>query len=159
MGLRFLLSLLSSAIMFRGPSMEKTLVLLKPDCVTKHFCGDVIHRFEKAGFVIRGCKMMRLDARILREHYSHISDKPFFPEVENFMSGAPVIALALEGENAIESVRALTGPTDSKKAAKGTIRGDLGVDMMVNVVHASDSPEAAADEIKRFFRDEEIFCY
>lgn len=140
-------------------SMEKTLVLLKPDCVTKQLCGEVIRRFEAAGFFIRGCKMMQLDSAILREHYAHIAEKPFFPEVEDFMSLAPVIALALEGPNVIEEVRALTGPTDSTKAAKGTIRGDLGVDMMVNVVHASDSPEAAAAELRRFFRDGEIFEY
>lgn len=139
--------------------METTLVLLKPDCVTKHYCGNVIARFEGAGFLIRGCKMLRLDAAVLREHYAHIADKPFFPNVEAFMSSAPVIALALEGEKAIEKVRALAGPTDSKKAEKGTIRGDLGVDMMVNIVHASDSPESAGAEIKRFFKEEEIFSY
>lgn len=139
--------------------MQKTLVLLKPDCVTKHFCGEVIRRFEDAGFLIRGCKMMRLDAAILREHYAHIAEKPFFPEVEEFMSSSPVIALALEGGNVIDAVRALTGPTDSTKAAKGTIRGDLGVDMMVNVVHASDSAESAAAELNRFFRTDEIFSY
>jgi len=139
--------------------MEKTLVLLKPDCLQKHFCGEVIRRFENAGFLIRGCKMMRLDAPILRQHYAHIAEKPFFPEVEKFMSGAPVIALALEGENVIEAVRNLTGPTDSTKAAPGTIRGDLGVDMMVNVVHASDSLESATAELKRFFKEDEIFSY
>lgn len=139
--------------------MEKTLVLLKPDCVKKRLCGEVIRRFEQAGFVILGCKMMRLDSEILRDHYSHIADKPFFPEVEEFMASAPVIALALEGEGVIDAVRNLTGPTDSKKAPQGTIRGDLGVDMMVNVVHASDSTESAAAEIRRFFRKEEIFSY
>ena len=139
--------------------MEKTLVLLKPDCVTKHLSGQVLARLEAAGFTVRGCKMMRLDAPILREHYAHIAHLPFFPDVEAFMSSAPVIALVLEGEKAVEKIRELTGPTDSRKAAPGTIRGDLGVDMMVNVIHASDSTEAAATEIQRFFSPAEVFAY
>lgn len=137
--------------------METTLVLLKPDCVTKHLVGNVIGRFESAGFQILGCKMMQLEAPILREHYAHIADKPFFPEVENFMSSSPVVALALAGEDVIDRVRKLAGPTDSKEAAAGTIRGDLGVDKMVNVVHASDAPEAAQVELQRFFAPGELF--
>lgn len=137
--------------------METTLILLKPDCMKKGHCGDVLQRFEKAGFRIRGCKMMKLGKEILREHYAHIVTKPFFGEVEEFMQSSPVIAVALEAEGAIEKVRTLLGPTDSKKAAKGTIRGDFGVDVMVNVVHASDSPEAAEKELKRFFNDSELF--
>ena len=137
--------------------METTLILLKPDCVTKGHCGDVLQRFEKAGFHIRGCKMMRLSTELLREHYAHIAHKPFFPEVETFMQSSPVIALALSGENVIEQVRELLGPTDSRKAHPGTIRGDLGVDTMVNVCHASDSTEAARAELARFFRADELF--
>ncbi len=136
--------------------METTLILLKPDCVTKGHCGEVIKRLETAGFKIRGCKMMALGAPILREHYAHIAGKPFFPEVETFMQSSPVIALALEGDKVIEKVRDLLGPTDSQAAAPGTIRGDLGVDKMVNVCHASDSTEAAAVELKRFFADGEL---
>lgn len=137
--------------------METTLILLKPDCVKKGHCGDVLQRFEKAGFRIRGCKMMRLGQEILREHYAHIAAKPFFPEVEEFMQSTPIIAIALEAEGAVDKVRTLLGPTDSKKAEKGTIRGDYGVDVMVNVVHASDSQENAAVELKRFFRGDELF--
>ena len=103
--------------------------------------------------------MLRFDDALLKEHYAHIASKPFFPEVQKFMQRTPVIALALEGDNAIARVRELLGPTDSKKAAKGTIRGDLGVDVMVNVCHASDTPETAAQELKRFFRDNELFSY
>jgi nucleoside-diphosphate kinase len=132
---------------------ETTLILLKPDCVSKKICGEVISRFEKAGYTIRGTKMLRLTSEVLREHYAHIADKPFFPEVEGFMSSGPVIAVALSGEGVIDGVRELLGPTDSRKADKGTIRGDFGVDMMVNVVHASDSPENAKAELKRFFGD------
>jgi nucleoside-diphosphate kinase len=137
--------------------MQTTLLLLKPDCVKKKLIGNVICRLENAGFSIAGMKMIKLDAATLREHYAHIADKPFFPDVEAFMSSSPVVAIALRGEGVIDKVRELAGPTDSRKAAPGTIRGDLGEDMMVNVIHASDSPEAAAIELRRFFREGEIF--
>jgi nucleoside-diphosphate kinase len=140
-------------------ALETTLILFKPDAVSKNLTGKVLARFEGAGFTVRGIKMMRLDDAVLREHYSHIADKPFFPEIVSFMSKTPVIALALEGEDIIGKVRDLLGPTDSKAAAPGTIRGDFGEDKMVNVCHASDSPEAAAAEIKRFFKDGEVFSY
>ena len=137
--------------------METTLILLKPDCMKKGHCGDVLQRFEKAGFRIRGCKMMQLEVKLLREHYAHIAHKPFFGEVEEFMQSSPIIAIALAADGVIEKVRALVGPTDAKKAPKGTIRGDYGVDVMVNVVHASDSLETAKVELERFFRADELF--
>lgn len=140
-------------------SEQTTLILLKPDCVSKNHCGDVLKRFEGAGFKIRGMKMIQLDEALLKEHYAHIAERPFFPEVVAFMKSVPVIALALSGESVIEKVRALLGPTDSRKAEKGTLRGDFGVDSMVNVAHASDSPEAAAAELKRFFKDGEILAW
>jgi nucleoside-diphosphate kinase len=138
-------------------SLETTLVLFKPDALEKRIVGQVTTRFEAAGLRLRGIKMFRFEDALLREHYAHIASKPFFPEVQSFMQKTPVIALALEGENAVACVRELLGPTDSKKAAKGTIRGDFGVDVMVNVCHASDSPDTAAAELKRFFRPEELF--
>jgi nucleoside-diphosphate kinase len=131
--------------------MEKTLILFKPDCMKKKLMGSVLSRFEAAGFSVAGCKMMQLDSAILREHYAHIADRPFFPEIETFMASEPVVAMILEGENVIDSVRELLGPTDSTQAPAGTIRGDYGETVMINVVHASDSPEAAEAEIKRFF--------
>lgn len=137
---------------------ETTLILCKPDCVTKNLVGSVLSRFEAAGFRLRGVKMMNLDENVLKEHYSHIADRPFFPEIVAFMQSSPVVAVAVEGENVISRVRELLGPTDSRVAEKGTIRGDLGVDQMVNVCHASDSPEAAAAELKRFFLDGELFA-
>jgi nucleoside-diphosphate kinase len=139
--------------------IQRSLILLKPDAVTKRFCGTVISRFEQAGFTIRGCKMIRLDAAILREHYAHIADKPFYPEVEKFMSSSPVIAMVVEGENVVDQVREMLGVTDSRKAAPGTIRAEFGVDQMVNVAHASDSAETAEKEVKRFFKDSELFAY
>lgn len=139
--------------------METSLILLKPDCVTKKLSGEIIRRFEAAGFQIRGLKMMRLSRAILKEHYAHLTDKPFYPEIEAFMQSSPVIALALSGENVINRIRELIGPTDSKKAAKGSVRGDFGVDVMVNIVHASDSLENAKLELKRFFADYELFDF
>ena len=136
--------------------IETTLILLKPDCVSKSLAGETIKRFEAANLQIVGCKMQQLSSEKLREHYAHIADKPFYPEVEGFMQSAPVIAMALRGENAIAAVRELVGPTDSTVAAKGTIRGDLGEDKMRNIVHASDSSEAAEAELKRFFNAGEV---
>jgi len=144
-------------------ALETTLILFKPDAVAKNLTGEVLARFQKEGFLVRGIKMMSLSDEILAEHYSHIADKPFFPSVRGFMQETPVIALALEGEDVISRVRDLLGPTDSKAAAAGTIRGDFGDKegdaKMRNVCHASDSSEAAAAEIERFFKDGEIFSY
>src|SRR6056297_1181023 len=136
---------------FKQPLMEETLIILKPDCIEKRVAGEVISRFEKAGFEIAAAKVIQLDGPILREHYAHVADKPFFPEIEAFMSSRPVMPMILRGEDVIAKVRDLLGPTNSKEAAAGSIRGDLGTDMMKNVVHASDGPETAAAEKKRFF--------
>lgn len=140
-------------------SQETTLILFKPDAIQKSMVGQVLSRFEAAGLRIRGIKMLQFGDALLREHYAHIASKPFFPEVQKFMQQTPIVALALSGENVVARVRDLLGPTDSKKAAKGTIRGDLGVDVMVNVCHASDSLETAAVELKRFFAPGELFQY
>ena len=133
--------------------MEETLIILKPDCMSNRVAGEVISRFEKAGFEIVASKIMQLDAAILREHYAHVADLPFFPQIEAFMSSRTVMPMILSGEDVIAKVRDLLGPTNSKEAPKGTIRGDLGTDMMRNVVHASDGPETAAAEKRRFFPD------
>jgi nucleoside-diphosphate kinase len=100
--------------------------------------------------------MIQLDEALLNEHYSHVAELPFFPEIAEFMSSCPVLALVLEGDNVIQGVRDLIGPTDSTVAPKGTIRGDLGTDRMKNVVHASDSPDSALAEINRFFEADQI---
>ena len=100
--------------------------------------------------------MIQLDETLLNEHYAHVAELPFFPEIAEFMSSCPVLALVLEGENVIQGVRDLIGPTDSTVAPKGTIRGDLGTDRMKNVVHASDSPDSALAEINRFFDADQI---
>lgn len=138
--------------------MEKTLIILKPDCMEQRLCGTVLARFEVAGFDLLACKMARLTSAQLREHYAHVADKPFYPEIEAFMSSRPVIIAVLSGENVIARVRELLGPTNSKVAPKGTIRGDFGTEMMRNVCHASDSPAAAEAEVQRFFRADEVFA-
>lgn len=140
-------------------AIETTLILFKTDCIEKSLVGEVLRRYEAEGFKIRGIKMMQLSSELLQEHYAHIADEPFFPEIANFMQASPIIAMALSGENAIARIRELLGPTDSTKAEKGTIRGDFGVDMMTNICHASDSRENAAAEVKRFFSETEIFDY
>ena len=138
--------------------MEKTFVIFKPDCMEKGLVGEVLARFEKAGFAVIGCKLTRLAPALLREHYAHVADKPFYPDIERFMASRPVIVAALQGEGIVQKVRDLLGPTDSRKAPKGTIRGDFGTDMMRNVVHASDSVDNGLAEIARFFRPEEILA-
>jgi nucleoside-diphosphate kinase len=137
--------------------MEKTLIIFKPDCMEKRHVGNVLDRFEKAGFSIVGCKMTLLSPKILREHYAHVAELPFYPEIEKFMSSRPVVVMALQGQSVVSKVRDLLGPTDSRKAPKGTIRGDFGTEMMKNVVHASDSVENAMAEVARFFAPGEIF--
>ncbi len=137
--------------------IETTLVLLKPDCLAARRCGEVITRFEAAGLEIAGCKMLLLADDLLAEHYAHVSDRPFYPELKSFMQSSPVVIIAFSGENAVARVRDLIGPTDSRKAAKGTIRGDFGKDTMFNLVHGSDSPENALTELKRFFNPDELF--
>ena len=136
--------------------MQRTLILLKPDCLDQSLVGQVITRFEEKGYGIIASKMIQLDERLLNEHYAHVADLPFFPEIAAFMSSRPVLALVLEGDGVIQGIRDLLGPTDSTVAPSGTIRGDLGTDRMKNVVHASDSPEAALVEINRFFDADQI---
>lgn len=138
--------------------MEKTLIILKPDCMERNLIGTVLSRFAASGFQIRACKMMQLSHKLLTIHYAHLADKPFFPEIEKFMSSRPVMILVLEAPNAVVKMRDLLGPTDSTIAPKGTIRGDLGTTKMLNIAHASDSPQAAEEEIERFFKPEEVFA-
>lgn len=137
--------------------LERTLVIIKPDGMQKNLAGIVLERFANAGLSLAACKMIQLTEALLREHYDFLTDKPFFPSILSFMQESPVLVAVLKGENAIEVVRRLLGPTDSSVAPKGTIRGDFGQDKMHNVVHASDSEVSAQKEIARFFKKEEIF--
>lgn len=139
--------------------MERTLVLVKPDGVQRGLIGEVIKRFEMKGLKLIGLKMMSLSEALLREHYAHIANQPFYKGVEKFMKASPVIAMCWEGLEAVETVRLLAGVTKARKAAPGTIRGDLAMSVACNVIHASDSYDTALKEVKRFFKADELYEY
>ena len=139
--------------------MEKTLVILKPCTIQRGMAGEIVSRFEKKGLLIAGMKMTWLTDELLDEHYSHLRDKPFFRKIKDSMEMCPVVVMCLEGVEAISVVRNLVGVTNGRLAQPGTIRGDYSMSMQENIVHASDSPETAEIELKRFFKEEEIFKY
>ena len=134
-------------------AIERTYIMLKPDCVKRGLMGEVISRIERKNYKIVDAKMITLDEPILREHYAHIADKPFFPDMLAYMTSGPVLAMIVEGENAIKGMRILMGATKFEDAAAGTIRGDYASSTTMNLIHGSDSEETAAIEIKRFFPD------
>lgn len=131
--------------------IEQTVVLIKPDGMEKHVVGEIISRFEKAGMRLAALKLVQLTQPILDAWYVHHKDKPFFPELSKQMMSAPVVAMVLSGEGVIQKVFDICGPTDPAEAAPGTIRRDFGVDKPHNVVHRSDSVEAAQKEIGLLF--------
>lgn len=139
--------------------MEQTLVILKPSAVERRLIGQIISRIENRGLFITGMKMMQLDEKILREHYAHLVDRPFFPSIVESMTASPVIVMCLKGVDVVSVFREMTGVTNGRKAAPGTLRGDFCMSGQANIVHASDSVENAKIEIERFFRPEEIFDY
>lgn len=138
---------------------EKTLVLIKPDAIQRGLIGEIVSRFERKGLKIVGMKMMSLDEAILREHYAHIADKPFFPGVSSFMRSSPVVAICLEGLESVAAVRKICGITKAREAEAGSIRGDLAMSIACNVVHASDTVENAQAEVKRFFKVDDLHRY
>jgi nucleoside-diphosphate kinase len=131
--------------------VERTLVLVKPDAVRRGLLGEIIGRFERKGLLIEALVMRTMDAALADEHYAEHVDKAFYPPLKNFMTGGPLAAMILSGDDAIGVVRALVGATDGRKAAAGTIRGDLSLSNRENLVHASDSPESAKREIALWF--------
>lgn len=133
-------------------AIEKTYIMLKPDCIKRGLMGEVISRIEKKGYKVINAKMLRLDEIVLREHYAHIVDKPFFPEIVEYMTSGPVLAMIVEGESAVKGMRILMGPTKFEEAAAGTIRGDFAFCTTENLIHGSDSAENAEIEINRFFK-------
>lgn len=135
---------------------EQTVVLIKPDGMEKHVVGEIITRFEKAGLHLVALKLVQLTQPILDTWYAHHKDKPFFPELSKQMMSTPVAAMVLSGEGAIQKVFDICGPTDPAEAAPGTIRRDFGVDKPHNVVHRSDSAEAAAKEIGLLFAPQDL---
>lgn len=136
--------------------IETTLIIFKPSSVARGLVGKILSRFEEKGLTITGMKMMNLDATLLREHYAHLVDRPFFPSIVKSMTATPVIVLALRGRDAIATVRGLTGATNGREALPGTIRGDFSMSNQENVIHASSSAEDAEAELKRFFKPGEI---
>ena len=139
--------------------MERTLVILKPSCIERNLIGEVIGRIEKRGLVIAGMKMIQLDEAVLREHYSHLVDNPFFPQLAKSMMACPVIVMCLKGVDVVRVFREMTGVTNGRKAAPGTLRGDFCMSGSLNIIHASDSVENAEIELARFFKPGEIFDY
>ncbi len=139
--------------------METTLILLKPDTVERGLIWNIISRLEQKALKISGLKMMQLDDAIIEEHYDFLKDKPFFPSLKAYMQRTPVVALAVSGDNAVATVRTLTGATNPQEALPGSIRGDYGLTIDGNVIHASDSTETAEIELKRFFKWEGVFEY
>jgi nucleoside-diphosphate kinase len=139
--------------------MQRTLVLLKPDCVQRRLMGEVIGRFESKGLNIIAMKMMRVTPELAKQHYAEHVSKPFFPGLEAFITSAPVVAMVVEGLEVIRVVREMLGATSGLKAAAGTIRGDFSSSRQMNLVHASDGEEAAAREIKLYFNERELCAY
>lgn len=139
--------------------MERTLILVKPDAIQRGLLGQIVSRFEIKGLKLVGMKMMPLDEAILREHYAHIADKPFFPGVAKFMQSTPVVAMCWEGLEVVDAVRKITGITKAREAEAGSIRGDFAMSVSCNVIHASDTVENAEKEVKRFFNSDEIHEY
>jgi nucleoside-diphosphate kinase len=139
--------------------MQRTLVLLKPDCVQRALIGTVITRFEAKGLKIVAMKMMRVTPELAREHYAEHVSKPFYPSLEAFITAAPIVALAVDGLDVIRVVREMLGATNGLKANPGTIRGDLSSSRQMNLVHASDGPEAAQRELSLYFKPSEICEY
>jgi len=139
--------------------MERTLVLFKPDCVQRRLVGRVLARFEDKGFNVIAMKMMQVTPELAREHYAEHVSKPFFPALERFITGGPIVAMIVEGLEVIRVVRDMLGATSGLKAAAGTIRGDFSSSRQMNLVHASDGSDAARREIELYFAADEVFSY
>jgi len=135
-------------------AVERSLILIKPDAVERALAGDILGRIERRGFTLRAAKLLRVDRALGEEHYAEHREKPFFGELVDFITSAPTLALVVEGEDAIATLRTTIGATNPGEAAPGTIRGDLALAMPNNLVHGSDSPESAAREIALWFGDD-----
>lgn len=134
--------------------MERTLVLLKPDAVQRHLVGPIISRFERKGLKLTGLKLRTFPLKTIQEHYAVHAERPFYANLVEFMTSGPVVAIALDGKDAISVVRTVVGKTNAREADPGTIRGDFGMSFSNNLVHASDSPESAAKELALFFAED-----
>lgn len=136
--------------------MERTLIIFKPDAVQRGLCGEILSRFEKKGLQIVGMKFMQISRELAETHYAPHKGKPFYDGLVRFMTSSPVVVLALQGKGSIEICRKMMGATFGFKAEAGTIRGDMGVSSSFNLIHGSDSPEAATRELGLFFKPQEL---
>jgi len=139
--------------------MERSLVLLKPDCVQRRLMGKIISRFEDKAIEIVAMKLMQVTPDLAKEHYAEHVEKPFYPGLEEFITGAPVVAIVAQGLDVIRVIREMLGATNGLNAAAGTIRGDYSSSRQMNLVHASDGAEAAAREIALYFSEDEIYDF
>lgn len=137
--------------------MERSLVLVKPDAMKRHLAGAILAKFQEKGLKMIALKMLHMDAKLAKRHYAVHEGKPFFNDLVAYITSAPIVAIVFEGNNAIELIRKTMGATDPKKAEKGTIRAEFGIDIQNNAVHGSDSVENAAKEISLFFAGSELF--
>lgn len=139
--------------------MERTYLMVKPDGVQRGLAGEIIARFERKGFKIAALKMLRISRELAEKHYGEHVGKPFFESLVGFITSGPVVAMVIEGKDAVSAAREMMGATNPLKAAPGTIRGSYGIDIGRNVIHGSDSPESAQREIALFFKEEELLDY
>jgi nucleoside-diphosphate kinase len=137
-------------------AVEQTLVLVKPDAMARGLAGEILGRFERRGLVVRAARLVRVDRQLAERHYEEHTEKPFFPELVEFITSGPTLALVLEGQSAIPVVRTTMGATNPAESAPGTIRGDLALAMPDNLVHGSDAPESALREIELWFPNEPL---
>jgi nucleoside-diphosphate kinase len=138
---------------------ERTLILFKPDALQRRLIGRLVSRFEDKGLKIVGLKMLKVTPELARQHYAEHVHKSFYAPLEQFITSAPVIAMVLQGPEAIRVVRDMLGPTNGRNAAPGTIRGDFGLSRQMNLIHGSDGPDAAQREIDIYFAPDELFDY
>jgi len=140
-------------------ALERSFVLLKPDAVARRLVGEILGRFESKGLKVVGMKMLKVTPDLSKKHYAEHVSKPFYPMLEEFITSGPVIALAIEGPQAIMVIRSMLGSTNGREAPLGTIRGDFGLSRQMNLVHGSDGPDAAARELAIYFKPEELLSY
>lgn len=140
-------------------ALEKSLILLKPDAVQRRLCGEIISRLENRGLKLVAMKMLQVTKELAAQHYAEHVEKPFYPLLEEFITSGPVIAIVVEGPEAVTVVRGMMGTTNGRESAPGTIRGDYGLSRQVNLIHGSDGPEAAEREIGIYFQPEEVLAY